>query len=92
VTFVYANNPFEGGVSSADVQIVNAASGAVLLSGSISHFTSTGSFADCKRSGGQALSTFYRFIVAGFPHSVHVVAVGYSIALPTVPTLARSVL
>jgi hypothetical protein len=46
LSFSYADNPYEGGISSADVRIVNAASGAALLSGSISHSTSTGSFAD----------------------------------------------
>lgn len=46
VTFAYADNPVEGGDSTADIRISNVANAAVLLSNSISHSTSTGTFAD----------------------------------------------
>jgi hypothetical protein len=43
LTFAYADNPIEGGVSSADIKVTDLVSSGALLTDSISHSTSTNS-------------------------------------------------
>jgi hypothetical protein len=64
LTFAYADNPYEGGTSTADIEVENAADSLSLLTSSVSHSTSSGSFADWQVFSGQftAVSNLSRII------------------------------
>lgn len=64
LTFAYADNPFEGGISTADIEVENAADSLPLLASSVSHSTSSGAFADWQIFSGQftAVSNLSRII------------------------------
>lgn len=65
LTFVYSDNPSEGGISSADVRVSDVAGGGVLLSASVAHSTSTNGGGAVGDGDGDFMSFAGRFLATG---------------------------